>query len=51
MLNNPGLMQAAQGLMANGGLERLMSNPMVANMVSQQRAGIGGFEDASGHQC
>ena len=33
MMNNPMMMQMAQQLMANGGLERLMSNPSVANMV------------------
>lgn len=33
MMNNPMMMQMAQQLMANGGLERLMSNPAVANMV------------------
>jgi small glutamine-rich tetratricopeptide repeat-containing protein alpha len=34
MMNNPGMMQMAQQMMANGGMERLMSNPTVANMVS-----------------
>ena len=34
LMNNPGMMQMAQQMMANGGLERLMSNPAVANMVS-----------------
>jgi small glutamine-rich tetratricopeptide repeat-containing protein alpha len=34
MMNNPGMMQMAQQMMANGGLERLMSNPAVSNMVS-----------------
>jgi small glutamine-rich tetratricopeptide repeat-containing protein alpha len=34
MMNNPAMMQMAQQMMANGGLERLMSNPAVANMVS-----------------
>ena len=33
MMNNPMMMQMAQQLMANGGLERIMSNPAVANMV------------------
>ena len=32
-MNNPMMMQMAQQLMQNGGLERLMSNPTVANMV------------------
>jgi small glutamine-rich tetratricopeptide repeat-containing protein alpha len=35
MMNNPALMQMAQQMMASGGLERLMSNPTVANMVNQ----------------
>jgi small glutamine-rich tetratricopeptide repeat-containing protein alpha len=34
MMNNPAMMQMAQEMMANGGLERLASNPAVANMVS-----------------
>ena len=34
MMNNPAMMQMAQQMMANGGLDRLMSNPTVANMVS-----------------
>lgn len=34
MLNNPAMMQMAQQMMQNGGLDRLMSNPSVANMVS-----------------
>ncbi len=34
MMNNPAMMQMAQQMMANGGLERLMSNPTVSNMVS-----------------
>ena len=33
MMQNPMMMQMAQQLMANGGLERLMSNPSLANMV------------------
>ena len=33
LMNNPMMMQMAQQMMANGGLERLMSNPNVANMV------------------
>lgn len=34
MMNNPAMMQMAQQMMANGGLERVMSNPTVANLVS-----------------
>jgi hypothetical protein len=33
MMNNPAMMQMAQQMMQNGGLEALMSNPAVANMV------------------
>lgn len=33
LMNNPMMMQMAQQLMANGGLERLMSNPALGNMV------------------
>lgn len=33
LMNNPMMMQMAQQMMANGGLERLVSNPNVANMV------------------
>jgi hypothetical protein len=34
MMSNPAVMQMAQQMMANGGLERLMSNQGVSNMVS-----------------
>ena len=33
ILSNPAMMQMAQQMMQNGGLESLMSNPAVANMV------------------
>ena len=33
LMNNPMMMQMAQQMMANGGMERLMQNPSVANMV------------------
>jgi small glutamine-rich tetratricopeptide repeat-containing protein alpha len=33
MMNNPMMRQMAESLMANGGMERLMQNPAVANMV------------------
>jgi small glutamine-rich tetratricopeptide repeat-containing protein alpha len=39
MMNNPAMMQMAQEMMANGGLERLASNPAVANMVSYIESG------------
>lgn len=34
LMNNPGMMAMAQQMMANGGLESLMQNPAVANMVN-----------------
>ena len=34
LMNNPAMMQMAQQMMANGGLEGLMGNPAVQNMVS-----------------
>lgn len=33
LLGNPAMMQMAQQMMANGGLERMMQNPALANMV------------------
>lgn len=33
MMNNPMLMQMAQNMMANGGMEELMRNPALQNMV------------------
>ena len=36
LLNNPMMMQMAQQMMANGGLERMMQNPSVANMVGHR---------------
>jgi small glutamine-rich tetratricopeptide repeat-containing protein alpha len=39
MMNNPMMMQMAQQLMANGGLERIMSNPAVANMMGRAQSG------------
>ncbi|KAF8649802.1 hypothetical protein AX16_005567 [Volvariella volvacea WC 439] len=38
-LNNPQMMQMAQQLAANGGLEQLMQNPAVANMMSRIQGG------------
>lgn len=38
-MNNPMMMQMAQQLMANGGMERLMQNPSVANMVGHLLTG------------
>ncbi|KAI0080038.1 hypothetical protein K474DRAFT_1590836, partial [Panus rudis PR-1116 ss-1] len=39
LLNNPMMMQMAQQMMANGGLERLMSNPALANMMNRMQSG------------
>ena len=39
LLNNPMMMQMAQQMMANGGMERLMQNPAVANMVGRSPSG------------
>lgn len=33
LMNNPMMMQMAQQMMQNGGLDSLMQNPAVANMV------------------
>lgn len=41
MLNNPMMAQMAQQMMANGGLERLMQNPSVANMMNRVQSGGG----------
>lgn len=38
-LNNPQMFQMAQQLMGNGGLERLMENPSVQNMVGRLSSG------------
>jgi len=41
MLNNPALMGMAQQMMANGGIERLMQNPALANLASRVQSGGG----------
>ncbi|KAH9081846.1 putative stress-induced protein STI1 [Lactarius deliciosus] len=41
MMSNPAMMEMAQQMMANGGLERLMSNPAVANMMGRMNGGGG----------
>lgn len=35
LMQNPMLMQMAQQMMANGGMDQLLQNPSVANMVSE----------------
>ncbi|KAJ2890707.1 Small glutamine-rich tetratricopeptide repeat-containing protein 2 [Coemansia aciculifera] len=37
LMNNPALMNMAQSMMANGGLERLMNNPAVSQLASNYR--------------
>jgi len=41
MMNNPMMMQMAQQLMANGGMESLMGNPAVQNMMNRVQSGGG----------
>lgn len=43
MMQNPQIMQMAQQMMANGGMERLMSNPALRNMVCDDSR----FEDGT----
>ncbi|KAK7694270.1 hypothetical protein QCA50_001450 [Cerrena zonata] len=46
IMSNPAMMSMAQQMMANGGLERLMSNPNVANMMNQvQNGGMPNMEE------
>lgn len=40
LMSNPAMMQMAQQMMQNGGLERLMSNPAVQNMVRARLSGV-----------
>ncbi|KAJ2699175.1 Small glutamine-rich tetratricopeptide repeat-containing protein 2 [Coemansia sp. IMI 209128] len=37
MMNNPALMNMAQSMMSNGGLERLMSNPAISQLANNYR--------------
>ncbi|EJT97979.1 TPR-like protein [Dacryopinax primogenitus] len=41
LMNNPQVMQAAQQMMANGGLEQVMNNPMMRNLAQQFMQGQG----------
>ncbi|KAJ3558414.1 hypothetical protein NM688_g942 [Phlebia brevispora] len=41
LMNNPMMMQMAQQLMQNGGMEQLMSNPSVQNMMNRVQSGGG----------
>ncbi|GAA5917570.1 hypothetical protein JCM6882_001982 [Rhodosporidiobolus microsporus] len=45
MMNNPAIMQAAQSMMANGGLERMMNNPLMQQMMGSMGGGGGGMPD------
>ncbi|CCM00340.1 uncharacterized protein FIBRA_02370 [Fibroporia radiculosa] len=38
-MNNPRMMEMAQQMMQNGGLERMMQNPAVANMMGRVQSG------------
>ena len=38
LMSNPALMSMAQQMMSNGGLERMMQNPNIANMVRNRVA-------------
>ncbi|GHJ89601.1 hypothetical protein NliqN6_6003 [Naganishia liquefaciens] len=44
LMSNPAVMQMAQNMMANGGLERLMANPSMRNMAERMQSG-GGMPD------
>merc|ERR1712093_828459 len=46
LLNNPQLMSMAQQMMANGGLEQMMQNPMMRQMAERFSSG-GGMPDMS----
>ncbi|KAI0374511.1 hypothetical protein BV20DRAFT_961700 [Pilatotrama ljubarskyi] len=41
LMSNPMMMQMAQQMMQNGGLERLMQNPALANMMNRVQSGGG----------
>jgi len=41
ILNNPMMRQIAEQLTANGGVERLMQNPTVADMMNRMQSGGG----------
>jgi len=43
LMNNPMMRQMAERMMANGGLERMMQNPAVANMMNNMGSGGGGM--------
>ncbi|KAH9817960.1 small glutamine-rich tetratricopeptide repeat-containing protein A [Melampsora americana] len=47
LMNNPMMAQMAQSMMANGGLERMMQNPMVQQMMNSMGGGGGGMPDLS----
>ncbi|BGP56584.1 hypothetical protein JCM8202_000230 [Rhodotorula sphaerocarpa] len=47
MMNNPAIMNMAQQMMQNGGLERMMQNPMIQQMMGGAGGGGGGMPDLS----
>ncbi|GAA5880320.1 hypothetical protein JCM3774_006727 [Rhodotorula dairenensis] len=48
MMNNPAIMNMAQQMMQNGGLERMMQNPMIQQMMGGLGGGAGGAGGAGG---
>ncbi|KAL8280012.1 hypothetical protein RQP46_007593 [Phenoliferia psychrophenolica] len=47
LMSNPAIMQMAQQMMGNGGMEQLMNNPMLRQMMSGMGGGAGGMPDMS----
>ncbi|GAA6003735.1 hypothetical protein JCM10207_003570 [Rhodosporidiobolus poonsookiae] len=45
MMNNPAIMNMAQQMMQNGGMERIMQNPMMQQMMNSMGGGGGGMPD------
>ncbi|GAA5940280.1 hypothetical protein JCM10213_008387 [Rhodosporidiobolus nylandii] len=45
MMNNPAIMNMAQQMMQNGGLEQIMNNPMMQQMMNAMGGGGGGMPD------
>ena len=48
LLNNPMLMQMAQNMMSNGGLDQIMQNPMIRQMAERMGGGGAGGSGAGG---
>ncbi|GAA5988198.1 hypothetical protein JCM11641_001609 [Rhodosporidiobolus odoratus] len=45
MMNNPAIMNMAQQMMQNGGLDQIMNNPMMQQMMNSMGGGGGGMPD------